>query len=166
MYADQPDTPLSFNQSSTSYAYEVEDTNKLQVSLPQDEHAIQAFNPMLRNSFRMGGIFPYNGENSLSLFPDCHFAIEDNSQAQMPSWTSATPEWGQGSGFSLTPDYESSVGILSSSPNFDVNSRSMEEGRDVWPKAGWLKLRAVIQWMLISRGAARRRLWVPKGICI
>ncbi|XWS58117.1 hypothetical protein CRYUN_Cryun08bG0007200 [Craigia yunnanensis] len=161
---DQPDTPLVFNQSSTSYAYVVEDTNQLQVSLPQDVHAIQAFNPTLRHSFRMGGIFPYNGENSLSLIPDCHFAIEDNSQALMPSWTSAAPEWGQGSGFSLTPDYESSVGILSSSPNFDVHSRSMKEERDVWPKAGWLKLRAVIQWRLMSRGAAKKRVWVPEGI--
>ncbi|XP_022748242.1 calmodulin-binding protein 60 B-like [Durio zibethinus] len=163
---DQPDKPLGFNQSSTSYAYEVEDTNQLQVSLPQDGHAIKEFNPMLRNSFRKGGIFPYNGENSLSLFPDGHFAMEDNSQAQMPHWTPATPEWGQGSGFSLTPDCESSVGILASSSNFDVHSRSMGEARDVWPKAGWLKLRAVIQWRSIRRGAARRRLWLPEGICI
>ncbi|XP_022719502.1 calmodulin-binding protein 60 C-like [Durio zibethinus] len=162
---DQADTPLDFNQSSTSYAYEVEDINQLQVSLPQDGHAIQAFDPTLRNSFRMEGIFPYNGESSLSLLPDSHFVTEDNSQAQMPSWASATPAWEQGNGFFMTPHCESSVGILSSSPNFDVHSRSMGKARDVCPKAGWLKLRAVIQWRSIRRGAARRRLWFPQGIC-
>ncbi|XVF05979.1 hypothetical protein REPUB_Repub06bG0008300 [Reevesia pubescens] len=164
---DQLDTPLGFNQSSTSYAYEVDDTNQFQVSLPlpQDGHAIQALNPMLRNSFRMRGIFTCNGDqNSFSLFPDGHFATEDNSQAQMTSWTSATPAWG--SEFILTPDWESSVGILSSSPNFNVHSRSMGEARDVWPKAGWLKLRAIIQWRLIGRGAAKRWLWQPEGICL
>ncbi|XVE63109.1 hypothetical protein DITRI_Ditri06bG0173300 [Diplodiscus trichospermus] len=163
---DQPDTPLSYNQSSTSYAYEMEDTKQLQVSLPQDGHGIQAFNPMLRNSFRMGEVFPYNGDNSLSLFPDGHFTIEDNSPAQMPSWISAAPEWAQGSGFTFTP-YHESVGILSSPPNFNVHNRSMGEARDAGPKAGWLKLRAVIQWRSIRRGAARKRaLWLPEGICI
>ncbi|XVF31444.1 hypothetical protein REPUB_Repub16aG0146600 [Reevesia pubescens] len=163
---DQPDTPLGFSQSSTTYAYETEDTNQFQVSLPQDGLAIQAFNPMLRNSFRMEGIFP-NVENSLSLFPDGHFARDlDNSQAQIPNWTSASPAWEQGNGFFSTPDCESSIGFLSSSPNFDVHNRSMGEARDACPKAGWLKLRAVIQWRSISRGAARRRLWLPKGICI
>ncbi|XP_022744630.1 calmodulin-binding protein 60 D-like isoform X2 [Durio zibethinus] len=162
---DQPGTSLGFNQPSTSYACEVVDTNQLQVSLPLDGHAIQAFNPMLRNDFGMGEIFPYNGDNNLSLFPDSLFATEDNSQAQMPIWTSATPAWGQGGGLILTPGCESSVGILSSSPNFDVHCRSMGEARDVWPKAGWSKLRAVIQWRSISRGAARRRLWLSEGIC-
>ncbi|XWS64465.1 hypothetical protein CRYUN_Cryun05aG0006400 [Craigia yunnanensis] len=161
----QLDTPLGFNQSSTSYANEVEDTNQLQVSLPQDGHAIQVFNPMLRNSFGMGEMFPYNGENILSLLPDDHSSTEDNSQAQMPIWTAATPVWGQGSGFILTPDCESSLGILSSSPNFDVHSRSKGEARDVCPKAGWVKLRAVIQWRSIGRGAARRGLW-PESIWI
>ncbi|XWS57452.1 hypothetical protein CRYUN_Cryun09bG0175200 [Craigia yunnanensis] len=159
---DQPHTPMEFNESSTSYAYEMEDTNQLLVSLPQDGHD---FNPMLRNSFGMGGIFPYDGENSLSLFPDVHFATEDNSQAQMPIWTSATPAWGQGSEFILSPDCESSLGVLSPFTNFDVHSRSMGEARDVSPKAGWLKLRAVIKWRSIRRGAARRRLWLPEGIC-
>lgn len=133
MYEDQPDTPLSFNQSSTTYAYE--DDNQLLVCLPQAQDG-QAFNAMLRNSF------PYNGENSLSLFPD--------DEAQMPSWT--TP-----------PDlFGSSLGILTSSPY----RQSMGEPRDVWPKAGWLKLRAVIQWRSIRRGAARRRHWFLQGICI
>lgn len=168
MYAEQPDTtPLSFNQYSVSY-YEMADTNQLQVSLAQDGHAIQAFNPMLRNSFRMGGIFPCNGDNSLPLFPDGHFTMEDDCEAQMPIWsTSATPAWGHGSGIILTPHNQSSVGIFTaSSPNF-VHSRSMGKARDVCPKSGWLKLRAVIQWRSISRGAARRRLrWLPEGICI
>ncbi|XP_021283452.1 protein SAR DEFICIENT 1 [Herrania umbratica] len=150
---DQPDIALGFNQSTTSYAYGVEENNQSQVSLAQDGHGIQAFNPMLRNSFRMEGIFPYHGDNSLSLLPDFHFATEDNPQAQMQSWASVTPAWGQGSGFILTPDCESSFGILTSSPNFDAHSRRMGKGRDVCPKAGWLKLRAVIQWKLITRGA-------------
>lgn len=164
MYADQPDIALGFNQSSTSYAYEVEKNNQPQVSLAQDGHGIQAFNPMLRNSFRMEGIFPYHGDNSLSLLPDFHFATEDNPQAQMQSWASVTPAWGQTSGFILTPDCESSVGILPSSPDFNVHSQSMGKGRDVCPKAGWLKLRAVIQWKSITRGAkalaARRRMYI------
>ncbi|XP_017977580.1 PREDICTED: calmodulin-binding protein 60 D [Theobroma cacao] len=161
---DQPDIALGFNQSSTSYAYEVEKNNQPQVSLAQDGHGIQAFNPMLRNSCRMEGIFPYHGDNSLSLLPDFHFATEDNPQAQIQSWASVTPAWGQASGFILTPDCESSVGILPSSPDFNVHSQSMGKGRDVCPKAGWLKLRAVIQWKSITRGAkalaARRRMYI------
>ncbi|XWS42340.1 hypothetical protein CRYUN_Cryun16bG0006200 [Craigia yunnanensis] len=163
---DQLDTPPGFNQSSTSYAYEVEDTNQLQVSLPQDGHAIQEYSPMLTNSFGMGEFLPYNGESSSSLFPYGHFATEYNSQAQMPSWTSATLEWGQGNGFSLTPDYGSFFPILSPSPNIVVPNPSTGEARYVWPKARWLKLRAVFHWRSIRRGAARRRLCQPEGICI
>ncbi|XP_039002246.1 calmodulin-binding protein 60 B-like [Hibiscus syriacus] len=111
---DEPDTSNSnFNQSSTSYAYEMKDANQLQVSLPHDEPAIKAFNPTLRNSFRLGGIFQSNGENSLSFFTGDHFATEDNSQAQMPIWTSTTPAWGLPSGSNiLTLASESSVGTL------------------------------------------------------
>ncbi|XP_039005602.1 protein SAR DEFICIENT 1-like [Hibiscus syriacus] len=157
---DQQDMSLGFNQSSASYAYEVEDPNNLQ--------GIGAFNPMLRNSFRMEGIFPYNGDNSFSLFADEDFNInQDNPQTQMLSLTSAAPTWAQGNGFILTPDYESSsIGILASSPSFNVHNRSIREARDVCPKAQWLKLRAVIQWRSIRRGAARRRHWLPQGICI
>ncbi|GMI88877.1 hypothetical protein like AT2G18750 [Hibiscus trionum] len=157
---DQPDMSLGFNQSSTSYAYEVEDPNQFQ--------GIEAFNPMLRNSFRMEGIFPYNGDSGFSLFTDNGFGInQDNPQAQMLSLTSAAPAWAQGNGFILTPDYESSsIGFLASSPGFNVHNRSIREARDVCPKAGWLKLRAVIQWRSIRRGAARRRHWLPQGICI
>ncbi|OMP10954.1 Calmodulin binding protein-like protein [Corchorus olitorius] len=168
---DQPETPLGLNQSSISYSYGVEDKNQLPVPLPQDAGlAIQAFNPMLRNSFRMGGmeIFPFNGESNLSFLPDAHFATEDNPEGQMQNWTST---WGQDSGFILSTnsDFESPLSILSSSPNFDVHSQRMGEGRDVCHRAGWLKIKAVIKWRSIRRGAAkRRRLWlnVPQGICI
>ncbi|KAE8711531.1 Calmodulin-binding protein [Hibiscus syriacus] len=155
---DQQGMSLGFSQSS--YAYEVEDPDQLQ--------GIGAFSPMLRNSFRMEGIFPYNGDNVFSLFTDGDFDInQDNPQAQMLSLTSAAPAWAQGNGFILTPDYESSsIGILASSPSFNVNNRSIREARDVCPKAQWLKLRAVIQWRSIRRGAARRRHWLPQGICI
>lgn len=110
----------------------------------------------------MGGTFHSNGENSLSFLADDHFATEDDSEAQMPVWISTTPAWGHASG---------SVSTLaaseSSSSNFDVNNQScMGESRDVWPKARWLKLRAVIHWRSITRGAARRRLCLPQGICI
>ncbi|KAK8564796.1 hypothetical protein V6N12_058378 [Hibiscus sabdariffa] len=154
---DQPDMSLGFNQSSTSYTYEVEDPNQLQ--------GIEAFNPMLRNSFRMEGFFPYNGDNGFSLFTNSDFSIhQDNPQAQMLSLTSAAPSWAQGNGFILTPDYESSsIGILASSPSFNVHNRSIGGARDVCPKAGWLKLRAVIKWRSIRRGAARRRHWLPQG---
>ncbi|KAB1994969.1 hypothetical protein ES319_D13G131100v1 [Gossypium barbadense] len=160
---DKPDTPHgNLNQSSTSYVYEMEDTNQLQDCLPQDELAIQAFNPTLRNSFRMGGIFHSNGENSLSFLSDDHFATEDNSEAEMPIWISTTPAWGYASGSVSTP-----AASESSSTNFDVNNqRSMGESRDVWPKARWLKLRAVIHWRSFTRGAARRRLCLPLGTCI
>ncbi|XVE89583.1 hypothetical protein DITRI_Ditri20bG0007600 [Diplodiscus trichospermus] len=165
---DEPGPSKRFNQCSTSNGYEMEDADKLQVSPPQDEHAIQAFNTMLRNcSFEMGEIFPYNGDNSLSLLPDIHFTTDiDNSEAQMPLWNSPAPAWGQGNGFIFPPDSDPSVAILSSSPNFDVHSRRMGEARDVCPKAGWLKLRAVIQWRSIRRGAARRRPWLPEGLCM
>ncbi|KAK8545965.1 hypothetical protein V6N13_067209 [Hibiscus sabdariffa] len=156
---DEADTPHgNLNQSSISYAYGMDDGNQLQISLPHDEPAIQAFNPTLRNSFRLGGIFHSNGENSLSIFPDDHFAAEDNSQPQMPIWTSTTPERRLASGSNVsTPASKSSTGILSPPPNVNSQSRG-ETSRDVWPKARWLKLRAVIQWRSISRGAARRRL--------
>ncbi|OMO86321.1 Calmodulin binding protein-like protein [Corchorus capsularis] len=148
---DQPETPLGLNQSSISYSYGVEDKNQSPVPLPQDAGlAIQAFNPMLRNSFRMGGmgIFPFNGESSLSFLPDAHFATEDNSEGQMNNWTST---WGQDSGFILSTDsdFESPLSILSSSPNFDVHSQRMGEGRDVCHRAGWLKIKAVIKWSLL-----------------
>ncbi|KAK8973915.1 hypothetical protein V6N11_046875 [Hibiscus sabdariffa] len=94
---DEPDTSNgNFYQSSTSYAYEMKDTNQL----------------------------------------------EDNSQAQMPICTSTTPAWGLASGPNIsTSASESSVGIISPFPN--VNSLNMRESIDVWPKARWLKLRAV-----------------------
>ncbi|KAE8691259.1 Calmodulin-binding protein [Hibiscus syriacus] len=81
---DQQDMSLGFNQSSASYTYEVEDPNQFQ--------GIGAFNPMLRNSFRMEGIFPYNGDNGFSLFTDTDFDInQDNPHTQMLSLTSAAP---------------------------------------------------------------------------
>ncbi|KAL1088326.1 hypothetical protein V6Z11_D08G243900 [Gossypium hirsutum] len=92
----------------------------------------------------------------------------DNTQAQMLSLTSATPAWAQGSGFIFTPDYEtSSISFLSSFPSCNVNDRSIGETREVCPKNRWLKVRAVIQWKSISRGAAKRRQqhWLQHGIC-
>lgn len=158
----RPDMPLGFNQSSTSISYEVENPNPLQ--------GIEPFNPMLRNgSFRKEGIFPYNADNSFSLFLDEGFGTnQDNTQAQMLSLTSATPAWAQGSGFVFTPDYEtSSISFLSSCPSFNVHDGSIGETRDVCSKTRWLKVRAVIQWKSISRGAAKRRQqhWLRQGIC-
>ncbi|KAG4189111.1 hypothetical protein ERO13_A08G207000v2 [Gossypium hirsutum] len=156
----RPDMPLGFNQSLTSFSNEVENPNPLQ--------GIEPLNPMLRNSsFRMEGIFPYNADNSFSLFAD-DGTNQDNTQAQMLSLTSATPAWAQGSGFIFTPDYEtSSISFLSSCPSFNVHNRSIGETRDVCSKTRWLKVRAVIQWKSISRGAAKRRQqhWLLQGIC-
>ncbi|KAK8591868.1 hypothetical protein V6N13_130988 [Hibiscus sabdariffa] len=60
----------------------------------------------------------------------------------MPICTSTTPAWGLASGPNIsTSASESSVGIISPFPN--VNSLNMRESIDVWPKARWLKLRAV-----------------------
>ncbi|MBA0680819.1 hypothetical protein Goari_012497, partial [Gossypium aridum] len=158
----RPDMPLGLNQSSTSFSYEVENPKPLQ--------GIEPLNPMLRNSsFRMEGIFPCNADNSFSLFADDGFGTnQDNTQAQMLSLTSATPAWAQGSGFIFTPDYEtSSISFLSSFPSFNVHDRSIGETREVCPKNRWLKVRAVIQWKSISRGAAKRRRqhWLQQGIC-
>ncbi|KAH1105930.1 hypothetical protein J1N35_009698 [Gossypium stocksii] len=158
----RPDMPLGFNQSSTSFSYEVENPNPLQ--------GIEPLNPMLRNSsFRMEGIFPYNEDNSFSLVADDGFSTnQDNTQAQMLSLTSATQAWAQGSGFIFTPDYEtSSISFFSSCPSLNVHDQSIGETRDVCPKTRWLKVRAVIQWKPFSRGAAKRRQqhWLLQGIC-